>query len=275
MVTRRLARGQMLQRFSGASIRRVIDRSSAHVPEHAHDWPLLSIFVIGGYLNETELGETFIAGPSAILYRARAAHQNTIASVGFEQIEIEFDPAWLGRGMLPGGPVSRWIGGGAGAEARTLAKVCGRETTEEHLRAAVRRFVERAKHEPKREAPSWIGTITRRLSQDTTLKVSDLATVVKRHPSWLGTAYRRATGEGVLETAARFRLERAARLLRETDLPSAWIAVEAGFCDQSHMNRSFRRTLERLPSAVREDRRDFRQGEPSFTRGKHPALGAA
>ncbi len=260
MAIRRLAQGQILHRFSGASIRRVIDRSCAHVPEHAHDWPLLSIFVIGGYLNETELGETFVAGPSAILYRAEAAHQNTIASVGFEQIEIEFDPAWLGHAVLPSAAVSRWLGGRAGSEARILAQVCVQETTEERLRVAVQRFVERANHEPKREPPSWVGTITRHLSKDTTLKVSDLAEEVRRHPSWLGTAYRRATGEGILETAARFRVERAAHLLRETNLPIARIAVEAGFCDQSHMNRTFRRMLGRLPSAVREDRRDCRQG---------------
>ena len=86
----------MLREFSGASVRRVVDRSSALVPEHAHDWPVLSLFVIGGYSNRTEIGETFIAAPSAILYRAGAAHQNTVASTGFEQIEIEFDPRWLG-----------------------------------------------------------------------------------------------------------------------------------------------------------------------------------
>jgi transcriptional regulator GlxA family with amidase domain len=56
------------------------------------------------------------------------------------------------------------------------------------------------------------------------------------------------------ETAARFRIERAARLLRETDESYASIAADAGFCDQSHMNRTFRRLLGRAPSAVRGDR---------------------
>ncbi|HLW73800.1 MAG TPA: helix-turn-helix domain-containing protein, partial [Gammaproteobacteria bacterium] len=79
------------------------------------------------------------------------------------------------------------------------------------------------------------------------------------HPSWLGTAYRRAAGEGLMDAAARFRVEHAARLLRETDAALACIAMEAGFCDQSHMIRTFRRVLGRLPSAVREDRRQFRQ----------------
>jgi AraC family transcriptional regulator len=250
----------MLRRFHGVSVRRVIDRSRTRVPEHAHDWPLLSIFVIGGYLNKTELGETVIAGPSAILYRAGAAHENAIASSGFEQIEIEFDPAWLGCALLPRAPVSRWLGWRVGAEARALAQICRQEASEERLRAGVQRFVERASGEPKRAAPNWLDGIARRLREDTTLKVNRLAREVGRHPSWLGTAYRRATGEGLLETAARLRVERAACLLRETDRASACIAIEAGFCDQSHMHRTFKRVLGRLPSEVRKDRRDFRQG---------------
>lgn len=253
----------MLRKFSGASVRRVVDRSCALVPEHAHDWPVLSLFVVGGYSNLTEIGESFIAAPSAILYRAGAAHQNVVASVGFEQIEIEFDPHWLGCERLPGVPVSRWVGGYTGAEVRALVRVCSEEGDERRLRAAVQQFVEQATREPRHTAPGWVDTITRRLSENTSLRVEDLAAEVGRHPSWLGTAYKRATGEGLLQAAARFRVELAVRMLRETTLSSACIAVEAGFCDQSHMNRTFRRVLGRSPSAVREDRRCFRQDRDS------------
>jgi len=253
----------MLRKFGGATIRRTVDRACARVPEHAHDWPMLSLFVLGGYSNQTELGTTFVAGPSAILYRAGAAHRNIVASAGFEQIEIEFDPAWLGHAKLPAASVSRWLGGSAGAEARALVQICGEETAEERLRKIVQRFVERAGHEPERTPPRWLETVMRLLRDDASLKVKDMARELGRHPSWLGTAYRLATGEGLLETAARFRVEHAARLLRETDQSAACIAVDAGFCDQSHMNRTFRRVLGRLPSDVRDDRRLFRQNEPS------------
>jgi AraC-like DNA-binding protein len=47
--------------------------------------------------------------------------------------------------------------------------------------------------------------------------------------------------------------------LRETSQPYASIALESGFCDQSHMNRTFRRVLGRSPAAVRDDRWGFRQ----------------
>jgi AraC family transcriptional regulator len=236
----------------------VIDRSDARIPEHAHDWPVLSIFVLGSYRNETELGETLIAGPSAILYRAGAAHRNAIGRVGFEQIEIEFDAAWLGGALMPATPVSRWLGGYVGAQARSLARFCVVEADEQRFRAALRRFVQSANTQAVREAPGWVQVIDRRLRNDTTLAVDDLAREVGRHPSWLGTAYRKATGEGPMETAARFRVERAARSLRETNHACAYIAQEAGFCDQSHMNRTFRRVLGRAPSEVRDDRTAFR-----------------
>lgn len=248
----------MLRQFSGATVRRVIDRSDARVPEHAHDWPVLSIFVLGRYLNETELGETLIAGPSAIFYQAGAAHRNAVGSVGFEQIEIEFDAAWLGRALMPAAPVSRWLGGHTGAEARKLARFSALETDERRLRAALRRFLQGANSQTERAAPSWVHTIHRRLGHDTTLRVNTLAREVGRHPSWFGTAYRKATGEGPMEAAARFRVERAARALRETNHSYAYIAHEAGFCDQSHMNRTFRRLLGRAPSEVRDDRAAFR-----------------
>jgi len=254
----------VLRSFSGACIRRVIDRSHACVPEHAHAWPVLSLFVLGSYWNETEVGEKFISGPSAVLYRAGARHRNTTAAVGFEQIEIEFDPSWLGRRLLPGVPVTLWVGGHLGREVRYLARACAVEASENRVREALQRFLERANGEPEREPASWIGSMTRRLSEDTTLRISDLALQACRHPSWVGSAYRQATGEGLQETAARFRVERATRLLRETGEPLSSIALEAGFCDQSHMNRTFRRVLGRSPATVREDRRDFRQ---SFKNG--------
>jgi AraC-like DNA-binding protein len=249
----------VLRSFSGACVRRVIDRSHACVPEHAHEWPVLSLFVLGSYLNETEAGEKFISGPSAILYRAGASHRNTTAAFGFEQIEIEFDPSWLGRRLLPGVPVTRWIGGRVGAEVRSLAHACEAEAAEDRLREALQWFLERASGQPERQPASWIEVITRRLGEDTGLRISDLALGACRHPSWVGSAYRQATGEGLQETAARFRIERATRLLRETAQSLSCIALEAGFCDQSHMNRTFRRVLGRSPAAVREERRHFRQ----------------
>ncbi|HTX06841.1 MAG TPA: AraC family transcriptional regulator [Steroidobacteraceae bacterium] len=225
---------------------------------------MLSLFVIGAYTNYSELGELVISGPSALLYRARAAHRNEVAAEGFEQIEIEFDPAWLGcGGRQIDPPVRRWIGGRVGAQARALVQRLGRDLAEERLRAELRRFMQQAAvGESDRMVPRWGSFVERRLRQDAGARVADLARELGRHPSWLGTAYRLMSGEGILDTAARLKVERAARLLRETELSLAAVASEAGFCDQSHMNRTLRRVLARTPAAVRRDRNDLRQPFP-------------
>jgi AraC-like DNA-binding protein len=251
----------MQSAFSGAVVRRVIDRSGAVVPEHAHDWPVLSLFVMGGYLNQSEAGDAFIAGPSAVLYRPGAGHRNAVADLGFEQIEIEFDPAWLG-GAMPAAPVSRWIGGRVAAEARSLARLCAEGGEEASLRTALQQFLAGADRAPGPDAAAWTAEVGRRLRADPGVSVRDLAREAGRHPAWLGTGYRRATGESLAAAAARFRVERAACLLRETDLTPAQVAADAGFCDQSHMSRSFRRLLGRLPSQVRADRCRFRDEAP-------------
>ena len=81
-------------------------------------------------------------------------------------------------------------------------------------------------------------------------KVDEVMMGVGRHPAWLGAAYAQRRGESLPQTAARLRTERAACRLRETLDPPADVAAEAGFCDQSHMIRSFRAVLGRTPSEV-------------------------
>lgn len=252
----------ILKSFPGVAIRRVIDRANARVPEHAHDWPVLSLYVVGAYSNCTEGDEAFISGPSAIFYRGGTAHRNQVSSAGFEQLEIEFDPAWLGYDCLPSFPVRRWTGGCIAGHARSLAQLCNSEfveLSEKRLLTELRRFMAAAVCKVDRAPAGWTRSIEQRLRAGEILNVASLAKEFGRHPSWLGAAYKLAIGEGILGTAARLRAECAAHLLRETDLSYANVACEAGFCDQSHMNRTLLRVLGRVPSAVRRDRQEFRQ----------------
>jgi AraC family transcriptional regulator len=173
--------------------------------------------------------------------------------MGFEQIEIEFDPNWLGC-TLPRAPVSHWMGGHAGFLSRSLSTYCSGAISAPDLRTAVCQFMYAVRDDRERRTRApWVDVVDQHLRQDSSLKVHELARMVGRHPSWLGSAYRQATGEGLPEAAARFRIESASRLLRETDQSCARVALEAGFCDQSHMNRSFQRILGRLPTEVKQD----------------------
>jgi AraC family transcriptional regulator len=247
----------MLRAFDGAVVRRVIDRGRSAVPEHAHDFPMLSIFVMGSYLNQTEVDRQFICVPSVVFYRAGALHRNEVAAHGFEQLEIEFDPEWIGQSLLPEAPVKRWLGGTTPEECARLLKACASHEPEGTFRAALKRFLASETHGMGRRQP-WLDTVVRKLRDDANLRIQDLARSVSRHPAWIGSAYRQVTGESLQDTAARLRVERAAYLLRETDQAMVGIAAEAGFCDQSHMNRTFKRIVGRSPTEVRRDREHFR-----------------
>lgn len=244
--------------FGGARVRRVLDPSWAVVAEHAHDWPMISLYVIGGYRNVTNCGDREITGPSMVFYRPGAPHRNVAGEAGFEQIEIEFDHAWLGSAALPPEEVLVRVGGSCGTLARSLAVRCYAGLSEDELRSSLQQLLSLARLPAARPVRPWIERVTRRLRADPGRRIADLAREVGRSPAWIGPAYRGLSGEGLQEAAARFRVERAARLLRESDAPLSAIAVEASFSDQSHMNRTFRRVLGRLPTAVRRDRQFFR-----------------
>jgi AraC family transcriptional regulator len=246
----------IVQRFSGAVVRRTIDPSRATVAEHAHDWPMFSLYVMGGYRNVTECGAHDIAGPSFVFYGRGAAHRNEIGESGFEQIEIEFDPDWLGVSLLPRQPVLMRIGGDGGAQARRLAVACGTALNEESLRLALHGLLMSA---DDLRVPSWIANVDAALRIDPSRRVGELAGDVGISRAWIGPGYRHCTGQTIKETAARLRVERAARLLRESDRDLTSIAMDSGFCDQSHMNRLFRRVLGRSPAAVRQERLGFRR----------------
>ena len=68
------------------------------------------------------------------------------------------------------------------------------------------------------------------------------------------------------------RLERAKKLLKESDLPILEVALKAGFCDQSYMARAFRRQEGITPRAYRMQFRRFQEIFPGNDATNHITL---
>lgn len=83
------------------------------------------------------------------------------------------------------------------------------------------------------------------------LTPADLADAVGVHRAHLARAFRARYGESLGEYVRRLRLEWAAAELAGTETPLAVLAVEAGFCDQSHFTRAFRRLYGVTPARFR------------------------
>jgi AraC-like DNA-binding protein len=68
---------------------------------------------------------------------------------------------------------------------------------------------------------------------------------------YLAKTFRRYFGCSIGEHLRDLRVQHACRLLATSDRPFAEIAVDAGFCDQSHLCRAVRRHTGLTPGALR------------------------
>lgn len=224
------------------------------MPEHAHDWPMLSLYIAGGYRNLIDEGSLAIAGPSAVFYRRGDAHANQVGRFGHEQLEIEFDPAWLGPGALAplDRPVRR-IGGPVALASRRLLKRCqDPAATERAIAQALSSFlVCMATADAGPAAPAWLVQVESLLgTTPTPLATAELADRLGLSPPWLTEAYRAHVGQGLAEADRRRRAQQAVHLLRTTGVPVAQVAAVTGFCDQSHLSRVVKRLYGRQPTRL-------------------------
>jgi AraC family transcriptional regulator len=82
----------------------------------------------------------------------------------------------------------------------------------------------------------------------------DLAEQTGFSPYHFARLFRQTTGESPHQFVLAQRIQQAQHLLRETDLPPAYIALECGFANQSHLTRQFKRQVGLTPHAYRRDR---------------------
>ena len=83
------------------------------------------------------------------------------------------------------------------------------------------------------------------------ITIETLATMVGLSVYYFARAFKQSIGMPPHEFILRRRVERADQMLHRTELPLSEIAAAAGFSDQSHLARHFRRQTGMTPSAAR------------------------
>jgi AraC family transcriptional regulator len=84
------------------------------------------------------------------------------------------------------------------------------------------------------------------------LRIEDVATAVEVHPSHLARTFRERFHVPLGTYIRRLRIEWATRAVAETTEPLSAIAARAGFADQSHFTREFRRRHGVSPARYRQ-----------------------
>jgi AraC-like DNA-binding protein len=175
-----------------------------------------------------------------------------VLPTGLETIGLLFDPAWLKETGFAFDRPRIWLGGPAALEARKLIQHWNRpHASEGDLRAATTQFFNRLACVRPPPRPTWLKSVSELIALESRPSTEAIAASLDLHPAWLARSYRAATGEGLHETLRRKRVERALLALRGSEMPLAEVALEAGFCDQPHMNRCFRHVLGRSPHEYR------------------------
>ena len=109
-----------------------------------------------------------------------------------------------------------------------------------------------------RQLQAVTAAIVERISEP--ISVSALSSVVGLSRSYFSHAFRRSVGWTPHAHVVRLRLERAMMLMAYTETSLTDVALAAGFADQSHFSRSFRRLTGVTPADWRKAHK-----RPSFS----------
>ncbi len=225
------------------------ERHALHTDRHSR----ISFLVRGGYCEEASRGALRLVPGDILLKASDAKHEDVFGETGATVVALEF---------LTEDDLTRKLWGGVWKKRddratlqcalayfdSALAGDCSGVATAgfDILNGAD----ESSSH---KKAPRWL----RRLEAD--LREANLANVDLNerareagvHPAHLSRLFRQCFGMSVTEHAQTQGVRRAFRWLADGESSLAEIASAAGFYDQSHMNRTFRRITGRTPGAHR------------------------
>jgi AraC family transcriptional regulator len=106
----------------------------------------------------------------------------------------------------------------------------------------------------ERTPPRWLRQVRDLLHEGfrQRLTLDGIAESVGVHPAHLARVFRQQQGCTVGDYVRRLRIEYACHCLRTSDTALATVALAAGFSDQSHFSRVFKRQTGLSPAVFRE-----------------------
>ena len=246
---------------AGFALTELRHERGARLPRHTHAQAYFSLLCEGGYTEWLGRDEFEYARHSVHFHPPGVIHRDAIAPGGASFLIVEIGDT-LFRRALDLGPIAASRQDLRGGELSQLARRLERERRDPARRSPL--VIEGLVLEMlglvagSRRAdtgrPRWLAAVIERLHAGyaTRLTLQDLAEGAGVHPQRLSRTFHRHTRMSIGEYVQQLRVRSAESRLGDLDRTLAEIALEAGFADQSHMTRVFRRVTGRTPGAVRE-----------------------
>jgi AraC-like DNA-binding protein len=232
------------------------------LPPHAHDQPYLC-FVLSGSWRERYDGGVRMCAPRSLIYHpAGETHSDDFGAVGAHLFDIELDATWLSRMAATSQPMDEpqtFDGRDVSTTAIRLYDEARRSDmlsplvieglTLELLGACLRSRLD----PPSLQPPRWLRDTAETLEHDFRQPpaLGDLALRAGVHPVHLARAFRRHFGCSIGEYVRQRKLDFVCRELASSTRRLTEIALDAGFADQSHLTKTFRRSIGTTPAQYR------------------------
>ena len=232
--------------------------ANARLPKHEHQHAYLSFPLCGSY--EESCGDVSMrcSTAGAVFHPRGERHADVFHSVESRVLSIEIDDGWCERLRESGVPLSARMelrGQHVLRRASQLRHMLGLQERPPLLKieaCTIDLLAELPAHDRETGAPGWLKAVLEHIrdTQPERPSTSTLARIAGVHPVHLTRTFRRVHGCTIGGYLRSLRIERAIQLLRGC-APLSEIALAAGFSDQSHLCREFKRAVGVTPAQFR------------------------
>jgi AraC family transcriptional regulator len=234
---------------AGVLLTEVSHAAAKEVAQHEHEAPYFSLLLEGAYEERGKGFDLRYEPYTLVFHAARTLHEDrmlgpcrffaadllpkweaVIGELGGEQAHVfelsGGDPIWLVLRLY----------------REFLARTDSSDGAVEALMYELCAHVAKRPHDESLE-PAWLAiadsAVDKRFREP--LDLAALASSAGVHPTHLCRTFRRFRGQAISDAMTGARVQFVARRLTQSHVPLAEIAAEAGFTDQSHMTRVFKR----------------------------------